>query len=55
MEALKFFAWAYKTGGKMAEALDYVPMPAKVVKDVEKTWADEIKDGSGKPLFVVTN
>jgi phosphate transport system substrate-binding protein len=55
MEALKFFAWAYKTGGKMAETLDYVPMPAKVVKDVEKTWADEIKDGSGKPLFVVTN
>ena len=55
MEALKFFAWAYKGGGKMAETLDYVPMPDKVVKDVEKTWADEIKDGSGKPLFVVTN
>ena len=26
-EALKFFAWAYKNGGKMAEELDYVPMP----------------------------
>jgi phosphate transport system substrate-binding protein len=51
MEALKFFAWAYKSGGKMAEALDYVPMPAKVVGNVEKTWADEIKDGSGKPIF----
>ena len=31
-EALKFFAWAYKNGGKMAEELDYVPMPANVVK-----------------------
>ena len=30
-EALKFFAWAYAKGGKMAEDLDYVPMPAKVV------------------------
>ena len=30
-EALKFFAWAYAKGGKMAEELDYVPMPAKVV------------------------
>ena len=54
-EALKFFAWAYKTGGKMAEALDYVPMPAKVVKDIEKTWSDDIKDAGGKPIFVVTN
>ena len=30
--ALKFFAWAYANGGKMAEELDYVPMPAEVVK-----------------------
>src|SRR6202171_4355678 len=29
-EALKFFAWAYSKGGKMAEDLDFVPMPAKV-------------------------
>lgn len=41
-EALKFFAWCYENGGKMAEELDYVPMPANVVKDVEKTWHDEI-------------
>src|SRR5215471_5926089 len=54
-EALKFFAWAYKNGGKMAEELDYVPMPANVVKDVEKTWSSEIKDASGKPLFAMTN
>ena len=27
-EALKFFAWSYAKGGKMAEDLDYVPMPA---------------------------
>ena len=37
-EALKFFDWAYKNGAKMAESLDYVPMPAKVVKDVEAYW-----------------
>ena len=43
-EALKFFAWAYKNGGKMAESLDYVPMPANVVEDVEKYWKAEIKD-----------
>ena len=30
-EALKFFAWAYAKGDKMAEELDYVPMPDNVV------------------------
>jgi phosphate transport system substrate-binding protein len=29
-ETLKFFARAYDKGGKMAEELDYVPMPEKV-------------------------
>jgi phosphate transport system substrate-binding protein len=54
-EALKFFAWAYKKGGKMAEDLHYVPMPANVVRDVEKTWAAEIKDESGKSVYTATN
>jgi len=50
-EALKFFAWAYAKGSKMAEELDYVPMPAKVVTAIENVWTKEIKDGGGKPLF----
>jgi phosphate transport system substrate-binding protein len=50
-EALKFFSWAYAKGQKMAEELDYVPMPASVVSSVEQVWAAQIKDGSGKPLF----
>lgn len=54
-EALKFFAWAYTKGDKMAEDLDYVPMPDKVVEDVRKTWSAEIRDEAGKPLFAPTN
>jgi phosphate transport system substrate-binding protein len=54
-EALKFFAWSYKNGAKMAESLDYVPMPASVVKDVEQYWMTEIKDANGKPIFAMTN
>ncbi|MFK4512195.1 phosphate ABC transporter substrate-binding protein PstS [Bradyrhizobium daqingense] len=42
-EAIKFFRWAFKNGGKMAEELDYIPMPDSVVQQVEKTWAAEIK------------
>jgi phosphate transport system substrate-binding protein len=47
--ALKFFAWAYKNGDKMAEDLEYVPMPAVVKAQVEKAWA-EVKDTAGKPV-----
>ena len=54
-ETLKFFAWGYKKGAKMAEELDYVSMPANVVRDVEQTWISEIKDTGGKPLYAVTN
>ena len=42
-EALKFFKWAFEKGGKMAEELDYIPMPEPVVKLIEKTWSVEIK------------
>lgn len=54
-EALKFFAWSYAKGDKSAEELDYVPMPDKVVNDIQKMWSAEIKDASGKPLFSPTN
>jgi len=54
-EALKFFAWAYAKGDKMAEELDYVPMPDTVVGAIEKAWAQQIKDASGKPLFALSN
>ena len=36
----------------MAQDLDYVPMPDKVVQAIEKVWGTEIKDASGKALFV---
>ena len=42
-EAIKFFRWAFKSGDKLAEELDYIPMPDSVVQLIEKTWAAEIK------------
>ena len=42
-EAVKFFKWAFENGGKMAEELDYIPMPDNVVKLIEKTWSSDIK------------
>jgi len=54
-EALKFFEWAFANGGRMAEELDYVPMPLNVAKDIAKTWAEEIKDANGRPVYSMTN
>jgi len=42
-EAIKFFKWAFEKGDKMAEELDYIPMPDNVVKLIEKTWSADIK------------
>lgn len=50
-EALKFFSWAYDKGGKMAEELDYVPLPHSVVGLIKKSLAAEIKGADGKPLL----
>jgi phosphate transport system substrate-binding protein len=49
-EALNFFDWAYHDGGKMAEELDYVPMPDSVVKLVEQSW-QPIEGPDGKPAW----
>ncbi|WP_339940445.1 phosphate ABC transporter substrate-binding protein PstS [Undibacterium luofuense] len=50
-EVLKFFDWAFKNGGQMATDLEYVPMPAPVVKLIEDSWKAKIKDASGKALW----
>ena len=42
-EALKFFAWAYKNGDKMAESLDYIPMPDSVVNLIQAKWKSDVK------------
>ncbi|MDZ5647136.1 phosphate ABC transporter substrate-binding protein PstS [Nitrospirillum sp. BR 11828] len=49
-EALKFFDWAYNNGQAAAEQLDYVPMPAAVISQVEKSWST-IKTADGKPVW----
>jgi len=50
-EVLKFFDWAMKNGQKMAEELDYVPLPEAVVKMISDEWRVQVKDASGKALW----
>ena len=49
-EVLKFFDWSYQHGSQMAEQLDYVPMPANVVKMVKASWST-IVGADGKPVW----
>ena len=42
-DALAFFKWAFETGQPQAQSLDYVPLPAELVAQIEKYWAREFK------------
>jgi len=48
---LKFFDWAYKNGGQMATELEYVPIPAPVVKQIQELWKASFKDSAGAPIW----
>ena len=51
-EILKFFDWAYSPDGdKLADSLDYVPLPSTVTGQIKGSWKALIKDGSGKPVY----
>lgn len=42
-EAIAFFNWAFEKGNKTAEELDYIPMPANVVKEIKTNVWTAIK------------
>lgn len=46
-EVLKFFNYGFTEGDKMAESLDYVPLPDSAVKLIQQHWSNiKGKDGS---------
>ena len=50
-QTLKFFDWAYASGDKMADDLDYVPMPDSVKAVIRRSWS-KITDASGKTVAI---
>ena len=48
--SLKFFDWAYNNGDKMADDLDYVPLPDSVKALVRKQWSEQIQDTGGTAI-----
>lgn len=51
VEVLKFFDWAYSSGGSSAAALDYVPMPAVVAMLMKDAWRTHLRDTNGRRLW----
>lgn len=41
--AFEFFEWSFKQGQEQAKALDYVPLPQPLVKQIEAYWASDFK------------
>ncbi|MBV8656957.1 MAG: phosphate ABC transporter substrate-binding protein PstS [Burkholderiales bacterium] len=49
-EVLKYFTWAYDAdGSKIAEQLDYVPLPGAVVDQIKASWK-QLTDTAGAPV-----
>jgi len=42
-QAREFFRWAYANGDAQAKALDYVPLPDALVKQIEAYWSQSMK------------
>jgi len=54
-DVLKFFAWSFHNGQKLATDLDYVPLPDSVTKAVEDAWRSQLKDAAGKTIWETAN
>ncbi|HVR80865.1 MAG TPA: phosphate ABC transporter substrate-binding protein PstS, partial [Luteimonas sp.] len=42
-QAKEFFKWVYANGDAQAKALDYVPLPAALVQQIEGYWSQNMK------------
>lgn len=51
LEVLKFFDWAFKQGGAMAQELDYVPIPDNVSQQIRQAWVAEVKATDGTAIW----
>ena len=48
---LKFFDWSYKNGGQMSTELEYVHMPADVIKLVQENWKRDFRGPDNNPIW----
>jgi phosphate transport system substrate-binding protein len=49
-DVIKFFDWTYKSGGAIAQQLDYIPLPASVQDSVRAAWRSQVM-ANGQPVY----
>ncbi len=47
---MKFFDWSFANGAKLAQDLEYIPLPAAVQNSVRAAWKAEVKGPDGQPV-----
>lgn len=48
---MKFFDWAFTNGAKLAEELEYIPIPKSVQDAVRAAWKSQVKGPDGRPVM----
>ena len=51
LEVMKFFDWSFRNGDRMADELDYVPLPDNLTGMIAGAWKSQVKDASGKAIW----
>jgi phosphate transport system substrate-binding protein len=52
--ALDYLDWCLRSGQEQAKALDYVPLPDAVVKQIEASWTKDLTGPDGKPVWTAS-
>lgn len=48
---VRFFDWAFTNGNKLAEDLEYIPIPKAVQDAVRAAWRAQVKGPDGRPVL----
>jgi phosphate transport system substrate-binding protein len=49
---MKFFDWAFRNGDRLAQELEYIPLPAPVQDTIRAAWKAEVK-ANGQPVWTM--
>ena len=50
LNVMKFFDWAFKNGERLAQELEYIPLPPAVQASIRASWAAEVRF-NGQPVW----
>ena len=51
--AMRFFDWAYRSGGEIASRLEYIPLPSSAHDQIRAAWGRLVKGPDGASLWPV--